>query len=428
MCPPGRHVLLGRMAPSDMRIGGVQTGERSGGACCGDGAHVGTEAQRERRRKLRGTAFGIRRGGEQRGKALGHRLIDSLEEMAALGQERADGVTHRRNRSRTYRACERIDALHAAPVSGRSGSVGTVTTAIEVEDLSKSYGDLRAVDGVSFSVEPGEVFAILGPNGAGKSTTVEILEGHRRRDSGRVSVLGVDPTEGGRAFRNRIGIVLQEAGVDKELTVRETLDLYSTAYTRRRSIDEVIEMVELADKLDERISRLSGGQQRRVDLALGVIGAPDVLFLDEPTTGFDPAARRRSWELVRDLADNGTTIVLTTHYLEEAEELADHLIVMAGGTIVAAGTPESLRDQAGEATIIRFALPSVDASLAGLLDPLHGDASGRDRRLEISTTKPTADLAHITGWALQHGIELDGLSVESVTLEDVYLRLVGTDS
>ncbi|NDH96131.1 MAG: ABC transporter ATP-binding protein, partial [Actinobacteria bacterium] len=190
---------------------------------------------------------------------------------------------------------------------------------MEVEDLSKSYGDLRAVDGVSFSVEPGEVFAILGPNGAGKSTTVEILEGHRRRDSGRVSVLGVDPTEGGRAFRNRIGIVLQEAGVDKELTVRETLDLYSTAYTRRRSIDEVIEMVELADKLDERISRLSGGQQRRVDLALGVIGTPDVLFLDEPTTGFDPAARRRSWELVRDLASNGTTIVLTTHYLEEAD-------------------------------------------------------------------------------------------------------------
>ena len=187
-------------------------------------------------------------------------------------------------------------------------------------------------------------------------------------------------------------------------------------------------MVELADKLDERISRLSGGQQRRVDLALGVIGTPDVLFLDEPTTGFDPAACRRSWELVRDLAGNGTTIVLTTHYLEEAEELADHLIVMAGGTVVAAGTPESLRDQVGEATIIRFALPTIDASLAGLLDPLHGDASGRDRRLEISTTKPTADLAHITGWALQHGIELDGLSVESVTLEDVYLRLVGTDS
>ncbi|MEC7145205.1 MAG: ABC transporter ATP-binding protein, partial [Actinomycetota bacterium] len=183
-----------------------------------------------------------------------------------------------------------------------------------------------------------------------------------------------------------------------------------------------------ADKLDERISRLSGGQQRRVDLALGVIGTPDVLFLDEPTTGFDPAARRRSWELVRDLAGNGTTIVLTTHYLEEAEELADHLIVMAGGTVVAAGTPESLRDQVGEATIIRFALPTIDASLAGLLDPLHGDALGRDRRLEISTTKPTADLAHITGWALQHGIDLDGLAVESVTLEDVYLRLVGTDS
>ncbi|MEM8708729.1 MAG: ABC transporter ATP-binding protein [Actinomycetota bacterium] len=303
-----------------------------------------------------------------------------------------------------------------------------MTNAIEVDALTKTYGDHRAVDGVSFSVEPGEVFAILGPNGAGKSTTVEILEGHRRRDGGSVSVLGVDPADGGQAFRDRIGIVLQEAGVDKELTVRETLDLYSTAYSRRRDIDEVIELVELTEKLDERISRLSGGQQRRVDLALGIIGTPELLFLDEPTTGFDPAARRRSWDLVRGLTADGTTVVLTTHYLEEAETLADRLIVMAGGSIVAAGTPEQLRDQAGSQTVIRFALPQVDASLTGLLDPLHGDASGRDRRIEIATTKPTADLAHITGWALEHGIELDGLTVESVTLEDVYLRLVGEDA
>ena len=190
------------------------------------------------------------------------------------------------------------------------------------------------------------MFAILGPNGAGAPTTVEILEGHRDRDGGSVSVLGVDPATGD-AFRDRIGIVLQEAGVDKELTVRETLDLYSSAHTRRRSIEEVIELVELADRLDDRISRLSGGQQRRVDLALGLIGTPELLFLDEPTTGFDPAARRRSWELVRRLVDEGTTVVLTTHYLEEAEELADRLIVIAHGQIVAAGTPEQLRDQAG---------------------------------------------------------------------------------
>ncbi|MEM9465404.1 MAG: ABC transporter ATP-binding protein [Actinomycetota bacterium] len=303
-----------------------------------------------------------------------------------------------------------------------------MTSAIEVSELTKTYGENRAVDGVSFAVEPGEVFAILGPNGAGKSTTVEILEGHRRRDGGSVSVLGVDPDRGGRAFRDRIGIVLQEAGVDKELTVRETLDLYSAAYSRRRAIDEVIELVELGEKLDDRISRLSGGQQRRVDLALGIIGSPELLFLDEPTTGFDPAARRRSWELVRGLTADGTTVVLTTHYLEEAEELADRLIVMAGGRIVAEGTPEQLRSQAGTETVIRFALPRIDAPLAGLLDPLHGDASGRDRRIEIATTRPTADLAHITGWALEHGMELDGLVVESVTLEDVYLRLVGEDA
>ncbi|MEM9203754.1 MAG: ABC transporter ATP-binding protein [Actinomycetota bacterium] len=303
-----------------------------------------------------------------------------------------------------------------------------MTSTIEVSDLTKTYGENRAVDGVSFSVDAGEVFAILGPNGAGKSTTVEILEGHRTRDGGSVTVLGADPANGGRAFRDRIGIVLQEAGVDKELTVRETLDLYGAAYSKRRSIDEVIELVELADKLDERISRLSGGQQRRVDLALGIIGTPDLLFLDEPTTGFDPAARRRSWDLVRSLTDDGTTVVLTTHYLDEAQELADRLIVMAGGRIVAAGTPDELRAQAGSQTVIRFGLPKVDAPLGGLLDPLHGDASGRDRHIEIATSRPTADLAHITTWAVDHGLELDGLRVESVTLEDVYLRLVGEEA
>lgn len=303
-----------------------------------------------------------------------------------------------------------------------------MTNAIDVSGLTKAYGDLRAVNGVSFSVPEGQVFAILGPNGAGKSTTVEILEGHRERDSGEVSVLGLDPATGGRTFRDRIGIVLQEAGVDKELTVRETLDLYSTAYTHRRSIAEVIELVELDEKLDTRISRLSGGQQRRVDLALGLIGAPELIFLDEPTTGFDPAARRRSWELIQGLAAGGTTVVLTTHYLEEAEHLADNIIVMAGGKVVAEGTPESLRQNASTESVIRFGLPQVDARVEELFEPLHGKAQGRDRRIEITTTKPTADLAHITGWAVARGIELDGLIVESLTLEDVYLRLVGEDA
>ena len=222
--------------------------------------------------------------------------------------------------------------------------------------------------------------------------------------------------------------MLQEAGVDKELTVRETLDLYSSAYSRKRPTAEVIDLVELTDKLDTRISRLSGGQQRRVDLALGLIGSPQLIFLDEPTTGFDPAARRRSWELIERLADDGTTVVLTTHYLEEAEHLADNIIVMAGGQIVAEGTPEALRHNASAETIIRFGLPLVDAPIGELLDPLHGEVSGRDRRIEIATTRPTVDLAHITGWAVAKGIELDGLVVESLTLEDVYLRLVGEGS
>ncbi len=303
-----------------------------------------------------------------------------------------------------------------------------MSPAIEVTDLTKRYGDLRAVDGVSFSVEPGEVFAILGPNGAGKSTTVEILEGHRKRDGGLVSVLGIDPAKGGREYRNRVGIVLQSAGIDKELSVREVLDLYATAYTRRRPVDEVLEAVELTEKADARVRSLSGGQQRRVDLALGLIGDPELIFLDEPTTGFDPAARRRSWELVRKLTADGTTVVLTTHYLEEAEQLADRVAVMSGGRIVAEGTPEALRANADSGTVIRFALPSVNAPLSDLLDPLVGEASGRDRRIEIVTSAPTADLAHITAWAVDRGIELQGLVVESMNLEDVYLQLVGDET
>ena len=303
-----------------------------------------------------------------------------------------------------------------------------MSPAIEVSDLTKRYGDTLAVDGVSFSVEPGEVFAILGPNGAGKSTTVEILEGHRDRDGGSVSVFGIDPAKGGREYRDRVGIVLQAAGIDKELTVREVLDLYGAAYTRRRPIDEVLDAVELIEKADARVRTLSGGQQRRVDLALGLIGDPDLLFLDEPTTGFDPTARRRSWDLVRNLTAGGKTVVLTTHYLEEAEQLADRVAVMSGGRIVAEGTPESLRANADRGTVIRFALPAVHAPLSELIDPLVGDASGRDRRIEIVTMAPTADLAHITTWALGHGIELQGLVVESMSLEDVYLGLVSDDA
>jgi ABC-2 type transport system ATP-binding protein len=302
-----------------------------------------------------------------------------------------------------------------------------VNAAIEVENLVKTYGENRAVDGISFSVGEGEVFAILGPNGAGKSTTVEILEGHRERSSGSVSVLGGDPATGGRSFRDRIGIVLQTAGIDRELTVREVLNFYGAAYSSRRSTDELIELVELVEKADDRVSTLSGGQQRRVDLALGLVGDPELIFLDEPTTGFDPAARRRSWDLISNLRSLGCTIVLTTHYLDEAEHLADRVAVLAGGTIVAEGTPASLRSSFGTETRISFDLPLVDDQLSGLLDPLVGRVKGRDRRIEIVTESPTADLAHITGWARDRGLELGSLRVDSTDLEDVYLQLVGED-
>jgi ABC-2 type transport system ATP-binding protein len=302
-----------------------------------------------------------------------------------------------------------------------------VNAAIEVENLVKTYGENRAVDGISFSVGEGEVFAILGPNGAGKSTTVEILEGHRERSSGSVSVLGGDPATGGRSFRDRIGIVLQTAGIDRELTVREVLNFYGAAYSSRRSTDELIELVELGEKADDRVSTLSGGQQRRVDLALGLVGDPELIFLDEPTTGFDPAARRRSWDLISNLRSLGCTIVLTTHYLDEAEHLADRVAVLAGGTIVAEGTPASLRSSFGTETRISFDLPLVDDQLSGLLDPLVGRVKGRDRQIEIVTESPTADLAHITGWARDRGLELGSLRVDSTDLEDVYLQLVGED-
>lgn len=302
-----------------------------------------------------------------------------------------------------------------------------MSAAIEVRDLVKHYGAVRAVDGVSFAVAEGEVFALLGPNGAGKSTTVEILEGHRPRTSGAIRVLGVDPATAGRDHRDRIGIVLQSAGIDRELTVREVLDFYGAAYSRRRDSDEVIELVELREKADDRVSTLSGGQQRRLDLALGLIGDPELIFLDEPTTGFDPAARRRSWDLVRNLTTLGRTILLTTHYLDEAEALADRVAVLTHGRIVAEGTPASLRSSVAISTRISFDLPAVDESLSGLLEPLVGESRGRARRIVIMTPAPTADLAHVTTWATARGLELGGLEVSSPDLEDVYLQLIDGD-
>lgn len=298
---------------------------------------------------------------------------------------------------------------------------------IVVDGLRKDYGQLRAVDGLSLTVLAGEVFALLGPNGAGKTTTVEILEGHRRRTGGSVSVLGMDPETGGRAFRERIGIVLQEAGFDEEFTVRELVTMYARLYPRRRDVDEVIERVGLADKSRARTKTLSGGQRRRLDLALGLVGDPELLFLDEPTTGFDPSARRRAWDLIASLRDLGTTIVLTTHYMEEAEHLADRVAVIRAGQLVALDTPSNLVSAGGAEAIISFDLPdgvgAADLPAVGVAAPRsHGT------RVDIGSTDTTGDLNALTSWALSRGLALTGLEIARPTLEDVYLDLTaGTD-
>ena len=298
-------------------------------------------------------------------------------------------------------------------------------TAIRVRDLHKSYGGRAAVGGVSLDVDEGEVYALLGHTGAGKSTSVEILEGHRTRDRGEVAVLGVDPARAGRDFRDRIGIVLQSSGVETELTVSEAIDLYASPYRRRRPVDEVIHLVGLDEKAGERIDTLSGGQQRRLDLALGIVGCPDVLFLDEPTTGFDAAARRKSWELIGDLCRLGTTVLLTTHYLDEAEHLADRVGVLSRGVLVAEGTPAELTAGRGD-TVVSFVL--ADGAAAEVRDVLPAGASVNGSRIEFTSSDPTVDVHAVTKWAITRGIRLDALSVTRPTLEDVFLGLAGEEA
>jgi ABC-2 type transport system ATP-binding protein len=293
--------------------------------------------------------------------------------------------------------------------------------AIVVAGLRKAYGAVEAVRGVDFTVERGEVFAILGPNGAGKTTTLEILEGYRARDDGFVEVLGVDPAGGGRALREHIGIVLQETAVDPYLTAREVLTRNARYYPGARDPDEVIDLVGLTDKADSRVNKLSGGQQRRLDVGLGIVGDPELLFLDEPTTGFDPSARRSAWELVRALSGGGTTIVLTTHYMDEAQALADRVAVLAGGRIVALGTPEALGGRDTASTRIRFRLP-IGVTPGDL--PVTAQVDGAS--VHIETDDPVGVLHQLTSWALEHRHALEGLTVERPTLEDIYLRLTGS--
>lgn len=298
--------------------------------------------------------------------------------------------------------------------------------AIEVEDLFKSYGQVNAVRGVSFCVQEGEVFALLGPNGAGKTTTLEILEGHRRRSGGQVRVLGMDPQRRGPALRERVGIVLQSAGIDRELTVREVLRLFGGCYPQSLPADELIEMVGLESKRRARVKTLSGGQRRRLDLALALVGDPDLVFLDEPTTGFDPGARHGAWELIRSLRRAGRTIVLTSHYMDEVQQLADRAVVLVNGRIVAEGPPELLGGSEPRQTSIRFTLPE-DFGVDWLPAGLRSIATMHAGTVELRTLQPTRTLLELCAWAVEHEIELASLVVNGPTLEDVYLQLTGGD-
>jgi ABC-2 type transport system ATP-binding protein len=293
--------------------------------------------------------------------------------------------------------------------------------AVSVTNLRKSYGSVRAVGDVSFEVERGEVFALLGPNGAGKTTTIEILEGFRTRDSGQVRVLGVDPGDRGtqRWLRSRLGIVLQELAVEPFLSVRQVLTRNAGYYPDPRPVDDVLDLVGLAEKAGARVKTLSGGQQRRLDVGLGIIGQPELLFLDEPTTGLDPSGRRATWDLIRKLGSEGTTVILTSHYMDEVEALAGRMAVLAGGEIVASGTPDSIGGRDSGVVTIRFRLPD-GVSITEL--PVPGEpASGGE--IEIRTEDELTVLHTLTGWAIDRRIGLPGLAVRRVTLEDVYLTL-----
>ena len=291
---------------------------------------------------------------------------------------------------------------------------------IDVRGLRKSYDEFEAVKGIDFHVDRGEVFALLGPNGAGKTTTTEILEGFRERTAGDIDVLGHDPANRELDLRQRIGIVLQSTGVDPYLTVRETVELYAGYYPSPRDVDEVIGVVGLDEKRDVRVDKLSGGQQRRLDVAIGLAGDPELLFLDEPTTGFDPSARRHAWEMVKNLTALGKTVFLTTHFMDEAQYLANRVAVIARGEVVAEGPPSTIGGRDTMQTVIRFR-PS--ASGDGV--PPIGQIAASDGTFEIHVDDPTEALHQLTGWALQQGAQFDLLEVSQPTLEDVYLQLTG---
>jgi len=306
------------------------------------------------------------------------------------------------------------------------GEIGTTPksckNAIEVRDLRKSFGKVRAVAGVNLTVRTGEVFALLGPNGAGKTTTVEIMEGLEQRDSGEVRLFGEDPAKKDPALKARIGIVAQETVADPFLTAIEMVEMIAGSYPRAKPADDALALVGLTDKRRVRVGRLSGGQKRRLDVALALVGDPDLLFLDEPTTGFDPDARHEAWELVRNLRTLGKTILLTTHYMDEAQQLADRVAVIADGHIISEGTPDTIGGRAEASTKIRFRTLSSGLSMPDKLR--QGLSQGSDGTFQLQSDDPVSTLHALTGWALESGHKLEGLEVTRPSLEDTYRELI----
>jgi ABC-2 type transport system ATP-binding protein len=297
--------------------------------------------------------------------------------------------------------------------------------AVSVRSLRKSYGEIEAVRGISFAVPRGEVFCLLGPNGAGKTTTVEILEGYRTADGGDVEVLGIDPADGERELRERVGIVLQQCGVQRDLTVTELIEMYGRYHLHRRPVNDVLELVELTEKRDVQAKNLSGGQRRRLDLALALVGDPDLIFLDEPTTGFDPAARRQAWLTIRSMCELGKTVFLTTHYMDEAQYLADRVAVMRAGEVIALGTPDELGGRDVRPAEIRFTLPPA-WSLGDLPEVPAQSRSLEGDRVLLLSSEPVLATQVITTWAIERDISLGRFSVSQPTLEDIYLELTGS--
>jgi ABC-2 type transport system ATP-binding protein len=338
--------------------------------------------------------------------------------VAMLTSSLDAAVAQRRDASSTQSAAERPAASSAQPGE---------EPVIAIHALHKRYGDHEAVRGIELEVRRSEIFAFLGPNGAGKTTTVEILEGFRQASDGDVEVLGMNPWRAPSAWRERIGIVLQESEAEPGLTVRECLELYAGYYHAPREVAETLELVGLSEQAGERASSLSGGQRRRLDVALALIGDPELIFLDEPTTGFDPSARRAAWDVIAGLRDIGKTVFLTTHYMEEAERLADRIAIIAAGRIIAVGTPQTLGDRQLAGAQITFALPTGMAAgelPAALRDRAERVAGGR---IALTSSAVAVDLHVLSGWALENGLGLDDLEVQRPKLEDVYLQLTTDD-